>query len=724
MGLAVSVLLNSLLGLGAWIAARSCFRQRGGLPRAIAAGVLAWSWAVLGVEVLGATGFLGRWPLVGWATLGLATGIGGRLVRGTLDEPDAGLPAGKLGPIGVASIVSTWWACLVLLTPSLVYGVKVVSDGPIYHLYFAVRWWKAEALTLVPIPFGESAATYFPAAGDAWFAWLVAGYGGEQLAKVGQAPFLILAGFAAYGLARRMGASADSSALASAWFLTGAPLLLFGFEPNVDVIFVAAYLASAYFFARFALGDDGAASLALGALSTGGAWATKPTGTVFVPPMLALIAWSVARQSCKSARTRRLELATLFGWTLVIPAYWWARNVWLTGNPLYPLQIRVGGLVLLSGWFDSEAMTRSVYYRPMADWRAFVDILAAVTDPRMLPLWFAAILFGIGSRRARPVLTWICVGAIANVALYWLLIPYRTQQRFMLQGIGLAVAPLALLLDRSTLLRWLGLVLLVAHLITPQTWPFANVEAAIPWDLSPQIPNMVPAMVDIGRQTTARVEHLWLGFGAALIGLSWLWASARPTVTRRWVASLVPLGVILAAVAVDWPAGKASILRFYPSFRDHVGGWLALEERMPSAGARIAYAGTNIPYYLFGQRLRNDVRYVNVDDHADWLMHDYHRRGVAEGLPNWPNSRPGWDRMHPDYAAWLANLEQAGIQILVTTRVNLGEGEHNAATPDGFPIEEAWAVAHPESFEPIHGAADGDRLFHVYRVKSAGPRSL
>ena len=45
---------------------------------------------------------------------------------------------------------------------SLLLAVKVVSDGPIYHLYFAARWWKAGRLILVAAPFGENAATYFP----------------------------------------------------------------------------------------------------------------------------------------------------------------------------------------------------------------------------------------------------------------------------------------------------------------------------------------------------------------------------------------------------------------------------------------------------------------------------------------------------------------------------------------------------------------------------------
>src|SRR5262249_43416942 len=87
--------------------------------------------------------------------------------------------------------------------------------------------------------------------------------------------------------------------------------------------------------------------------------------------------------------------------------------------------------------------------------------------------------------------------AILNVVLYWTFIPYRSQQRFMLQALGLGVLPLALLLDRR---RWIGILaalLLGLHLLTPQFWPFAGHHEPIPWDLSPLVPNAIPALIPL-----------------------------------------------------------------------------------------------------------------------------------------------------------------------------------------------------------------------------------
>jgi hypothetical protein len=115
--------------------------------------------------------------------------------------------------------------------------------------------------------------------------------------------------------------------------------------------------------------------------------------------------------------------------------------------------------------------------------------------------------------------------------------------------------------------------------------------------------------------------------------------------------------------------------------------------------------------------LRNDVRYVNIDGHRDWLMHDYHREAMKLGQGTWPNSRQGWDRMSPDFQAWVDSLEAEGIQLLVVTRVNPSEGPHNVADAEYFPIERQWADSHPDWFEPLYGQRENDPWFRLYRLR-------
>jgi hypothetical protein len=361
-----------------------------------------------------------------------------------------------------------------------------------------------------------------------------------------------------------------------------------------------------------------------------------------------------------------------------------------------------------------------------------------VFDPRMAPIWLAARLgsWSIGRRREQARARWVwAFAALAaiNAVIYWGIIPYRTQQRFLFPAVGMAAVPVAMLLDRAKLLRVVGVVLLALHTMTGQAWPWARFgeEQKIPWDFSPMIPNTTPGPIvlpmpstDWGNSLTAAVDAgQWaemvrvgsLVYGPWLIGLLAFWAAAmigralnRPTQAKTkgaaWGA-LAALLVIGGMVTAPW--GMSEPLRFFPVFVDYFRGWLTLDRLSGPDGARVAYAGTNLPYFLLGPGMKNRVRYVNVNEHRDWLMHDYHREAVAAGRPNWPGDMPGWDREEQDYDAWLANLRADRIELLVVARHNVGET---------WPIERQWAERHPDQFTPLYGQEPPDPLFRIYRV--------
>ena len=357
---------------------------------------------------------------------------------------------------------------------SLVLPVKVISDGPIYHLYFAARWWQASRIFLIPTPFGENAAPYFPAIGDLWHTWLFVAWGGDRLARVGQIPFLILSAAVVYGLARRLRASPSAAAVGASYFASVSPLLVFSVEPVVDTIFIAGYLLAFYFAVRFALDDDGVGSLALAGIAAGAAWGTKAPGIVFVPPLIVAIA-GLALAKPGPLRRRLRDAAVVLATPFLLEGYWLWRNAWLTGNPLYPLHFTAFGHVLLAGWYGPGAMESSNYYAALTDWRVFIDIIVAVFDPRLIPFWIAGLAgaWRIGRDKApEDQVVWACsLFALLNIALYWLVIPYRSQQRFMLHATALAAVPLSLLFDRWRWIRALGVLLLAVHVLTSQNWP-------------------------------------------------------------------------------------------------------------------------------------------------------------------------------------------------------------------------------------------------------------
>ena len=745
---------NGLILVGSFWLARHGFRQGRGSATFLGTALLYWTGCTLGLEVLSPFAAISPGPMVGWSIVWLAAGGLSRWLRRGSDlgpiVKDAEVGFSPESIVGLALLLS---AALVLGMRSLLLAVKVVSDGPIYHLYFAARWWKAGRLFLVAAPFGENAATYFPANGDLWFTWLMASWGGDRLAKVGQAPFLFLAAVASYGCARALGAGRSACLVAACWFASSTPLVLYSFEPNVDTIFVAGYMMAAYFFLQAGRGEGGTAALCLGALAAGQALGTKAVGVVFVPPLAGLTA-AVILWRAKEVRTTIVQLLVVLFVPLITGGYWYFCNALLTGNPLYPLEIRVLGRVVRSGWYGPNAMQFSPYYMPFADWRALVDTLLAVVDPRLAPLWAVAIVGGwlidrggretggaANGRRSVPATKrrgWaaaFALMAILNVALYWVVIPYRSQQRFMLQALGLAVVPLALVLDRWRWLCLLAAILLGFHLLTPECWPLTGSDGSIPWDLSAAVPNVIGAPIPLfsrfesvlreNRSTSSFVSLAWLGvILVASIFVSWAWCGisrGKARTGRRAAIALFATVVFLGLGYVDvWLEPQSERFATYPPFADFYMGWQRLEAGSGPKGSRVAYAGTNIPYYLLGKGLRNEVRYVNVDRNRDWLLHDYHRRALGDRQGAWPNPRPGWDRSDPDFSAWLANLDAEGIGLLVVTRVNPAEGSHNVADRDGFPIERVWAESHPERFELIYGLRENDPWFRIYRVRRAG----
>ena len=166
--------------------------------------------------------------MLAWGALWLALG-GLAVASGRKDDRRshrnghrAGIFAGILGGAGAAA-----FGVLILGMRSLLLAVKVVSDGPIYHLYFAVRWWKAGRLILVAAPFGENAATYFPGERRP-VVYLVDGELGGRSAGEDRAGTVPRSG-CRRGVRVRTGAGARRSAslIAACWFAASTPLLLY-----------------------------------------------------------------------------------------------------------------------------------------------------------------------------------------------------------------------------------------------------------------------------------------------------------------------------------------------------------------------------------------------------------------------------------------------------------------------------------------------------------------
>ena len=110
-------------------------------------------------------------------------------------------------------------------------------------------------------------------------------------------------------------------------------------------------------------------------------------------------------------------------------------------------------------------------------------------------------------------------------------------------------------------------------------------------------------------------------------------------------------------------------------------------------GRRVAYTGNNLPFPLAGADLANDVRYVNVAGTPGDRLHDF-PCGSCAG----PEPAPYRDGAR--FETWVANLRAARAEVLFVAALYPGVRRTIAADADGFPVERAWADAHPEIFTP------------------------
>jgi hypothetical protein len=460
-------------------------------------------------------------------------------------------------------------------------------------------------------------------------------------------------------------------------------------------------------------------------IAAGLAWGTKAPGLVFLPPWILFM--TLREAIFRPERTFISTFAVFVSrWAVAISPviYWWVRNIVATGNPLYPLPIEIGGFVIGDGWYGPDVMRMSPYFIPFSEWTAALDQLLAVSDPRVLPLvllafvWWGKRFFVTKTLEERWVRILAAFGVL-TIGLYWGLIPYRTQQRFFLHGLALFAPLIALAMDRFRVFKILCVISLCLHVFTIQGWPATLTINGPSWDLSPLIPNFILGLVPLpdllGRLLIGDIKTI----SVLVMTLGLAFFPVFRFRSRRWLTGLVTvltfigfMGILAGEQRSFDQSGRGQT---FPLFPDYERAWNAFDFITKSGPKRVAYTGTNLAIYLMGPKLANSVEYVNVNENASFMPHDYHLAMPAVQR-RWDDPRPTWERMDVSYDAWLHNLDERRIELVVVARANPDEGRANPFDEQGFPIERAWMDAHPQRFRPVYGHRENDPEMRIYEV--------
>ena len=229
-------------------------------------------------------------------------------------------------------------------------GDEVVGDdAPSFHLPGIARWIQGHSMWQIDQIVPLLAQGYYPNNGDVVLLSAVLPWHNDFFARVPMAFYVAVTAVAVFAVARELRASHAGSLLAAAAVVS---------LPVVGVVTIPRALPDALLFATFACGvlfllrharsgrrsDLVLAGVALG-IAAGTKWYGVSSVAVVVAIWLAARLLAARRTSARSAPALR-DGALVGGLALAGMAVWFVRNLALSGNPFFPLNVAPFGVTV------------------------------------------------------------------------------------------------------------------------------------------------------------------------------------------------------------------------------------------------------------------------------------------------------------------------------------------------------------------------------------------
>ncbi|MEM7163990.1 MAG: hypothetical protein AAF581_00915 [Planctomycetota bacterium] len=564
-----------------------------------------------------------------------------------------------------------WVAVAVGLAIYRVLALPDPYDSMTYHLMLPVHWLQTGTLALYATTFGDIAPTYTPAAVEGFFLALMLPTGSDLLARVGQLPFLLAGGHAVASLVRVVGTDrtpAWAPALAATIFLMFSEQLRQGTGSMVDVGTSTYFLTALVVLLTWRQHPDRRGLLLFGGALAGMFLASRFQSLLYVPLLLMPVLGPLLEKE-----RRRLLLVLV---PLGIGAFPFLRNLLLTGNPVYPVEVPLAFFVL-PGLFTSQATHLNAYHIPVLGFYGSCKLMFMQSG---LSIAAAAVIAPfVGFNRQQ---FWLTSLAIVMILGHIFVVPYNANLRFLFAPWGLLVAALcagagATLVGRFVAVGIGGWFVAQSIYVLPNAYRWNPDEGLVMFRL-------------------AFVATFVLGGAIA-------WSIADLKGRGRAIAGFTILGLVVASFgyldsarrdrfeivhARDWGRRYA---KYAPE-------WLQLHEiDRPS---RIAYAGLNLPYPLCGLDQQHTVFSVPLDGRSPQLLpHEL----AADFTPSDRTVEVTVGRTHGDVARWQQQLVASEVDYLAIY-----------ADTQWQPVELRWAEQNKEMFQRV--SRDGARLI-LYEVK-------
>lgn len=388
-----------------------------------------------------------------------------------------------------------WVSAVILGGSYLIFAANLFTSYPsgwdalAYHLPVALHWLQNGSLRIPSL-----SAWQYGLPGNAEIGMMLfLSTGREGLAPLVNVFALGLLGLSTYVIAMRLTRGNQPVALTVTVIALSMPIVEFqAFSGYVDLFGSAFLMAAVALFlssrdqAETAHGRRAWVLVLLSAMACGVSIGTKPVFYVYAAVYCLAVAITLIRESAGDTRAVALGGALIVAGVLLPSVFWFGRAVAATGNPLFPMQVKVGEHVLLKGFAPSQITAQEFsdkFVRRRAEWLVYpwTEYLRNPGDQLIpygegsgtgavfaafIPLGLLFAMYRAGSRRSgglETALLLICAG----MAVVW----WTSLQRMPRFGLPLLVlacvlsAPLLTVLQESAI-RGFAILLLSCVVVT------------------------------------------------------------------------------------------------------------------------------------------------------------------------------------------------------------------------------------------------------------------
>jgi hypothetical protein len=373
---------------------------------------------------------------------------------------------------------------------------------------------------------------------------------------------------------------------------------------------------------------------------------------------------------------------------VIFGGFTYLRNLFETGNPLFPLDIKLGSWYILKGVISPD--TYRVHFLA-SDYSLekilFHEGLGVQTVIFILPSLFLALPLVLKKRRGWDWL-WI----------YFLLLPFLFLLVFRF------IIPLA---NTRYLYAFLGIGIILGFLVAELlAIPRKVLNAVIILSSFASLPEM------------ARGRELAVSLALSVLFCILLLLLEKHSLNFRFRKNAVFTFCLVAFIIFslkilesyyiknEYP-GYSRMQKYSGFWPDAIEGWNWLNNN--TSTHNVAYAGRPVPFPLYGTNLKNNVFYVSINETEPAKLHYFpnsHYRWGYEFLTLHKSLEDeGNYRFKGTYLTWLANLDKRNVDFLFIYSLHQIDDII-------FPIEDAWAAAHPEKFK----LEFSNKTVKIYRV--------